>query len=355
MAHKDSAGYQHGCGAEKMIKRFVIILLILINISCSYTVPDAEKVFIRYKNADMPVWVRGNTGSGVFIIYLHGGPGGSSVIDLQNGFFQEIEENYAMIYYDQRGSGMSMGQSSDDLFTLEQFTEDLDVIVDFVDERYKPSNIILMGHSWGGTLGTAYLINTENSSRISGWIEVDGGHNLGTTAFKYSRDFVLNRAQENINTGKDTENWQDIIDFYYALESWRDPKIILEHSENVTLAGGYFFDESNREGLVGLDDILFSDTDYISLLMQNKNTILKMDVWHYDFTSQLSEINLPTLLLWGEYDGILPVKLAYEARTALGLNDENFHVFMASGHSPHYEETELFNKLVIDFIIREVQ
>jgi len=75
-----------------------------------------------------------------------------------------------------------------------------------------------------------------------------------------------------------------------------------------------------------------------------------LDIWHYDFTNRMSEIDIPTLILWGRHDGILPVELAHQARESMALSDENFYIFEQSGHSPHYEETELFNQKVISFI-----
>ncbi len=331
--------------------KILLHLLIITTIgSCEKEPLEDDYVFIRHKEADMPVWVRGNLKSDVFIIFLHGGPGGSSFIDIHNNFFSDIENRYAMVYYDQRASGNSIGHSDDALLTLDQFVEDLDIVVKYVQAVYNPLKIVLLGHSWGGTLGTAYLLNPNLRSKISGWIEVDGGHNLGQTAYQYSRDYVLNVADNHISRGKDTKEWKQIKGYYQGKSSWRNTDVIIQHSKNVTKAGGYFYDDANREGLVGLDQILFSETDFIALLAQNKHVIKKMDVWHYDFTSRLGEIDIPKLLLWGKADGILPVELAYEAKVSMELADEFFHVFQKSAHSPHYEETELFNQKVISFI-----
>lgn len=338
------------------MRKLVYVVLGILSFSCEKMPLGEDYVFVRHKNADMSVWVKGNKDSGVFVIYLHGGPGGSSFIDIQNDFFSGIENQYAMVYYDQRGSGNSIGKSDNNLFTLDQFVEDLDVIIEYINTRYSPHKIILLGHSWGGTLGTAYLLTGENQSKINAWIEVDGGHNLGKAAFEYSRDYVLRFADEKISNGsdKEKEDWTEVKNYYSDKQSWRSPDVVIRHSQYVTKANGYFYNQSNKEGLVGINQVLFSETDYLALLSQNYNVIKHMDVWHYDFTNRLNKISIPTLLLWGTSDGILPVQLAYEAKDAMDLNDDCFYIFQKSGHSPHYEETDLFNRKVNEFIADKV-
>ncbi len=333
-----------------MYKILTGLLMMLCFTSCNKEPLGSDYVFIRHKGADMPVWTRGNLQSEVFIIYLHGGPGGSSFIDIQNDFFADIESRHAVVYYDQRASGNSIGKSDDDLLTLDQFVEDLDIIVQYVQKTYSPAKLVLMGHSWGGTLGTAYLLKPDYQNKIDGWIEVDGGHNLGQPAYEYSRDFVIAVADSLIQVRQDTDKWEKIKRYYQDKPSWRDTDVVIQHSKNVTDAGGYFFDEDNGKGLVGLNQVLFSETDYWALLAQNKQVVKKMDVWHYDFTERLNEIVIPKLLLWGVADGILPVQLAYEAEEVMDLADDQFYIFQRSAHSPHYEETVLFNQKVITFI-----
>lgn len=333
-----------------MYKILTLILILFLASSCEKESLEQDFVYIRHKGADMPVWVRGQTQADVFIIYLHGGPGGSSFIDIQNDFFMGIEGQHAMVYYDQRASGNSIGHSKNELLTLDQFVEDLDVIVQYVQTTYQPKKTILLGHSWGGTLGTAYLLNPEYQSKIDAWIEVDGGHNIGQRAYQYSRNYVLAVADSMIAQQVDVQTWEKIKDYYEDTPTWRDPEVIIQHSKYVTQASGYFFDPANQVGLVGLHQILFSETDFLALLAQNKHVIKHMDIWHYDFTERLDDIDIPTLVLWGQDDGILPVELAYEAQAVLELESDQFYIFQESAHSPHYEQTVLFNEKVLAFI-----
>jgi pimeloyl-ACP methyl ester carboxylesterase len=58
--------------------------------------------------------------------------------------------------------------------------------------------------------------------------------------------------------------------------------------------------------------------------------------------------NLPTLLLWGERDPIIPVSHAHAAQAA--MPGSRLEVFAASGHFPHMDDTFRFVEAMRDFL-----
>jgi pimeloyl-ACP methyl ester carboxylesterase len=58
--------------------------------------------------------------------------------------------------------------------------------------------------------------------------------------------------------------------------------------------------------------------------------------------------NLPTLLLWGERDPIIPVSHAHAAHAA--MPGSRLEVFDASGHFPHMDDTFRFVEAMRDFL-----
>lgn len=84
------------------------------------------------------------------VIVVHGGPGADYRYLLN---LQELSDEYYVVFYDQRGSGLSPRVDPSEL-TLDSSIEDLDRIV----EHYGNGEAVnLVGHSWGGTLVTAYV------------------------------------------------------------------------------------------------------------------------------------------------------------------------------------------------------
>ncbi|MFP4640774.1 MAG: alpha/beta fold hydrolase [Dehalococcoidia bacterium] len=66
------------------------------------------------------------------------------------------------------------------------------------------------------------------------------------------------------------------------------------------------------------------------------------------FMDRLPELITPTLLLWGERDGYMPVKLAHQAHER--LPNSRLHVFEKCWHAPQRARTEEFNSLVLNFL-----
>jgi 4,5:9,10-diseco-3-hydroxy-5,9,17-trioxoandrosta-1(10),2-diene-4-oate hydrolase len=63
---------------------------------------------------------------------------------------------------------------------------------------------------------------------------------------------------------------------------------------------------------------------------------------------RLSEIKMPTLLVWGEKDPVVPVKQAY--RAAKAIPDCQLKVYEHRGHNVHREEFKKFSRLINDFL-----
>ena len=62
----------------------------------------------------------------------------------------------------------------------------------------------------------------------------------------------------------------------------------------------------------------------------------------------LEEIEVPTLVIWGAQDRILPV--AHANLAAKRLPNARLHIFDPCGHMPNIERAQEFNALVIDFL-----
>jgi pimeloyl-ACP methyl ester carboxylesterase len=63
---------------------------------------------------------------------------------------------------------------------------------------------------------------------------------------------------------------------------------------------------------------------------------------------RLPEVKMPTLLIWGARDSVVPVKQAY--RAAKMIPDCQLLVFKRRGHNVHREEVKIFSNLIEDFL-----
>ncbi len=302
--------------------------------------------YLESEEAIMPVWVKGNKASNTFIILLHGGPeGGSSQYYTVFPSHQKIEEHFAIVYWDQRMCGMSQGNPSMDDATLEQFTEDLDKLVSVINEKYDRPQLFLMGHSWGGALGTNYLL--QHQAKIKGWIEVDGGHSW-TAANALSRAATVQYAQQKVDAKEEADFWNFALDWYEE-----HPVVGINDNAHYSFVGaahGYDYNPESDSLSVPFTDLLF---------FSPISTAYFFVPYHFSFLDKglalqdrLPEITVPTLLCWGKHDGVFPLPIADDTYNRLGTpkEDKHLHVFEQSAHSPNYEQPTEFARTVIRFV-----
>lgn len=89
--------------------------------------------------------------TGPVVIVLHGGPGGDyrSLLPLT----ALAGDGYFVAFYDQRGAGLSQRVAAEAL-TLQGHLDELGAVAD----RFSPdAPVILIGHSWGAMLASAFL------------------------------------------------------------------------------------------------------------------------------------------------------------------------------------------------------
>ena len=64
--------------------------------------------------------------------------------------------------------------------------------------------------------------------------------------------------------------------------------------------------------------------------------------------NQLSRLVMPTLLVWGSRDGIVPAKHAFAAAEV--IPDCQLHIFDGCGHSVHKQKVKEFSQLLVTFL-----
>ena len=127
--------------------------------------------YVENQGAKMPVLVEGNIDSGVIVLWVHGGPGGTA-IGFQNDTYitQQLEPKFAVAYWDQRAAGGSQGSNTPPL-TLNQYADDLKKLVLLLKYRYgQNTRIFILSHSWGGLVAPAFLTEGTNQQLVRGWV-----------------------------------------------------------------------------------------------------------------------------------------------------------------------------------------
>lgn len=344
------------------IKTIVCLVLAIIGTSCErndfeLTTNADEFFFLRNKGADLPVWVKGNTASKTMIVYLHGGPGGGGSFGdsqfINSEFIENITKNYAMVFFDQRGSGSSQGHYTKDMMSEKQFVDDLDKLIILLRNKYGSDiSVFLYGVSWGGYLGTAYLVTGDNQNKIKGWINDSGNHNQ-LLAANYGKHMLEFYANQQISLQKNIDDWDGILnwcqqrdtilevnDFAQAFTYFRKAEKLMSDS---TISNSSWDSKANNR-------MNFFSPYSASGTYSNFNTFVADNYRSLDLTDKLSVIKTPVLEVRGKYDFSVPAKSFDEYFDKISSPVKQKVTFEKSGHAVWYFETEKFTELFMDFI-----
>lgn len=342
---------------RKLVLRKVETVLIILTVLSAYSCSEddelgnlSDTIFVRHKKADMPAYIHGNGSEKVFLITLHGGPGGMG-LGFRGTAFNNIENACAVVYFDQRGSGIAQGSYSEDEISIDIMAEDVLALVKVIKLKYgSDSRFFLLGHSWGGTLGIATLLKDQHE--FLGWIQVDGTPNPRDMYLEYIDNFER-VAAEQTQLGNSIAFWESVNELLLDI----DPEF---NRNDIARLNGKAFDAEealSSDNLIngpsgGRDDLAFKYnlvTFYWNLI--NTQSLLDPGIQGIlSYTDRLSEIKTPSLILWGKYDMVVPPSIAQETYDNLGSSVKDLVFFERSGHSPMGSESDLFAEEVNLFI-----
>lgn len=336
------------------MKNRILYFLILVFVISSCQKEDLsheDHFFVSNDDAVMPVYIKGNLDSDVIILFLHGGPGGNASQATFLPSFQGIENSYAIAYWDQRASGLSQGNPDKSTFTIEQFVEDTDYVIEALNVRYPDKQIFLFGHSWGGALGAAYLSTNNYQTKITGFICMDSGHNL-ELGLPLSVDWVENYATEQVNLNDNVSYWSEVEEWCATNPDMTVPDNFFKYVEFLNETDAYRHNNQEVEiDKVTLGDILNSRLS-LAVLIGGQYLSQNFNILELNLSDEMASITIPSLVLWGENDGVNTVAMGYDAYNSIGTDSlkKELVILENSAHEGYLEQPEIFKTTLINFV-----
>ncbi|MEZ4870325.1 MAG: alpha/beta fold hydrolase [Caldilineaceae bacterium] len=92
--------------------------------------------------------------------------------------------------------------------------------------------------------------------------------------------------------------------------------------------------------------VLLYDTLYTGII-----PVLRVgqELLHSDLQARLADLQAPTLIIWGEQDTIVPLRLGHALHQQLACSE--FALIEGAAHVPMWERPEEFNRLVLAFLL----
>lgn len=272
--------------------------------------------FITNKNGKKPVDIfYEDYGEGQPVILIHGWPLSSKAWEQQR--WKLVEEDYRCIAYDRRGFGRSSAPwNGYDYSTL---ADDLNEIITQLDL----DNVVIVGFSMGGGEVVRYLTK-YGSSKID-------------KAALVSSIIPLVKQKENNPNGVPEEDIQGILD---ALQNNR-VVFLKDFHKN------FYNYEDNK------DKVTEQNLHYDWQIASNASpraTIQAAIAWaDTDFRSELKNVDVPTLIVHGDADNIVPIETAGN-QAAKGIAHNRFEVIKNGPHGLNLTHSDELNKILIDFL-----
>lgn len=277
-----------------------------------------EEGFIKVKDAELYYMV---VGKGEPVVILHGGPGFDHIHMLP---MSELAKDYKVIFYDQRATGNSTGNTDDISITVDNFVEDLER----VRKKLNLEKMNVIGHSWGAALGMYYGIKYPDKLKTLILLAPSASAKIFDQYFKNIQNNTSPQdslALKQIEQSKAFKNKEvEAIQKYYRIST-----------------KPFFFDQS----LVSRLDFSFAKNTaknqgaVAALLMKN--------LGNYDIHNELSAIKCPTLIVHGDSD---PLPIEAPSKVHKHIPQSKFVVLKNTGHFMFIESPDELFSIISDFL-----
>ncbi len=343
------------------MKKLMLLSLVLALNFCSLSSDSKERevYYVRIGDAYLPVYTLGMADTEKVILFVHGGPGLSSVFYTHMPFFQKLSKEYTIFFWDQRGAGGSRGHSDKSSITINQFVKDMDVVYNSIKAKLPNTKIYVMGHSYGGMVGGAYV--TQYNDKVEASMFIEPAFNVQQIN-QIASDLMLNNIIEYLTKPldkKEEKYWRE-AKLFYENHKKINAHIYITHAKYVDA-----WDKAHGRGQMSeylkshfwdlmVDNIL----EDLSVLIQLQEVLIQLEDngenernLSTDPVFGLTKITRPMLLVTSEQDYMVPPQTSIDGYNHLNggvPNPKSEHIsYPNASHNPFLQpaKDDLFDKV----------
>jgi proline iminopeptidase len=262
-------------------------------------------------------------GSGPPMLVIHGGLG------LDHTYFQPwlnpLQDEFRLVYLDLRSNGRS-SVVADSEFTLDKMTDDLEGLRIALGMK----QWVVLGHSYGGLLAQLYALKFPDA--VSRLILVDTSPAPQLLPKPESSQLLTQKMTTQVAEG--SHRLAAVVNKLASEggdEEWRAAwRVMLP----------IYFSASANDLMMDNDRIIYRE----HALVMGARLIATLDL-----RQALARVSVPTLIVVGQQDAILPV--SHSLALQRSIPESKLEVFQHSGHFPFVEEPAHFVEVIRDFLI----
>lgn len=310
----------------------------------------AEMQMVPLGNTKQSVIIRGEDRRHPVLLLVHGGAAETPLFRYYNS---ELEKNFVVVYWDQRGCGKSYTKQDANVpLNVQMYVQDLCDLAIYLIKYLGKEKIYLLAHSWGTFPGI--LAVSQHPELFNAYV--------GTGQFSNMPESALTSYQFTLRSAKEQKNEKAI----HELTEIREPQNGVYTSgikgfniqgKWVNYFGGVIY---GSKGIGRFISRYFTTPEYNfvdiirffkSIIAPARKKLLQAVFLRADLSKTIKRIEVPVYFFLGRHD--------YQVASV--VTERFFHEIMApkkeliwfeqSAHCACFEEAEKFNSLVVNMVL----
>ena len=333
-----------------MKELIIVIMLSLFLIACASVstqlirdekgnvIPGSIASLQKVKLGGMDQWIliRGYDVSNPILLWLHGGPGAAQM-PVAHHFNGDLEKDFIVVHWDQRGAGKSNPKDFDEqTMTLEQFISDAHELTQYLKKRFHKRKIYLLGHSWGTLFGILLVQKyPQDYYAYIGVSQVVNGYAAGEIAYKWLVEQIKKRRKT-----KDLKRLERL-----GTPPYTDHEKYVKFAKMVDSYGGGMDVRFLKLAWIALRAPEYSLKDYFRWIRGANRGSGPMweETSSFDAFKEVTELQVPVYFFSGRNDYNTPLELVRRYFEVLKApKGKRLIIFENSAHTPFMKEPQKF-------------
>lgn len=312
-----------------MLRAIVAIVLVVLAaltlwFSIGFTPPIlkeeavSELRRVELNGAEQWVLIRGHRRDAPLLLFLHGGPGMPAMY-LAHDFQAQLERDFIVVHWDQRGAGKSYDADMPlEALSVSQLLADAETLTEQLLDEFGQERLYLLGHSHGGYLGV--LLSARRPELFNAYIGVGQ---------------VVDEAEA-----------MELQDAFFG-GTFSESEITANDRETLLFSAGA--ELAAHESWLPLlwSGLRSPEYNLIDILNVRAGSALASAHMQYDdidgeLRDHVVEIEIPVFFVMGAADMVTPTSLARDYFEELAPAQGDFIVVEDAAHFPFYEQPDQF-------------
>ena len=332
----------------KILLGMLFLFIVVRAVSTTWTPSiQGEKSVSELREVDingvsLDVMIRGNDKDNPVLIFVHGGPCCSEIPYVRK-YQQDLEKEFTIVHYDQRGSGKSYEFGVDySEVTASTHVEDLISLTEYIKEYLQKEQVILLGHSYGTYIATMAV--GERPDLYQAYIGIGQMSNTIESELMSLEECI--KAAETDGNEKDVEYLENLESVIAAGEDITPRDYVRKYGfaarkidDNADYINAFLF---------GTEYNLVDAVRFYTASIKYQDALIE-EALEQPITDIVTEINVPVYFVMGKYDGMTSSKAAEKYLNSIaGDGTKEIILFDESAHYPQFEEKEKFYQWMKD-------